>query len=705
MTGKPEEAGSGGEKRNVSNAARGTAELMELTKLKGIGEKTELLLQKLNLRSVEDLVEYLPSDYLFYPEATEELTEEELDTRVAFSCVLEKEASLLHLKGVPIVSCYGRTINGRAVRISYFHAPFMKQQLHKGGHYVFLGKLSRYQSSFAMQQPKLYSYEEYQKKTGKLEPIYGLTKGLRNASLRKAMAQALLLCPPASQVPERFLYNRNLLSRKEALAKVHFPKDEAEMRLARASLSYEELLLFSLAIQQTRRDREEKSSYRMEKREELETAFSCLPFELTEGQRLAISEIREDLCSGIRMHRLLQGDVGSGKTILAFYAMFLTAFSGFQAALMAPTEILARQHYEKMQRMISERHFPFSAVLLTGSTREREKREIRERILRGEAKLIIGTHALFQEKTAYRKLALVITDEQHRFGVMQRQGLSEKGEEPHVLIMSATPIPRTLALLLYAGLKVSRMQDRPAARLPIKNAVIPAGDRRKAYRHILREVGKGHQAYLICPMIMKNEESELKNVCDSYHELRQLFPRQLRLGILHGRMKAEEKEAVMEAFLGKRIDLLISTTVVEVGVDVPNATVMMIENAERFGLSQLHQLRGRVGRGTAQSYCIFVDHKQSKLSRERLSVLAQSNDGFFIAEEDLRLRGPGELFGVMQSGELHFSVANLYDNPGLLQQAMEDAAYLLSTDPELKNPENRVLQLPLKRYLEKSRSI
>ena len=427
-----------------------------------------------------------------------------------------------------------------------------------------------------------------------------------------------------------------------------------------------------------------------------------LPFQLTEGQKAAVQDIATDLGSGFVMNRLVQGDVGSGKTIVAFLAMLETALSGYQAALMAPTEILAEQHYAKMQAMIEEYALPLRLVLVTGSMTAKERKTLYERITTHDADLIIGTHALFQEKVVYDQLALVITDEQHRFGVNQRQELSEKGQRPHTLVMSATPIPRTLAMLVYADMQVSLIREKPADRLPIRNAVVDENYRKNAYKFIYEEIRKGRQAYIICPMVEPNDMLDLENVSDYVQKIRKIFPKEVKIGKLHGKMKPAEKEDIMARFLAREIDLLVSTTVVEVGVDVPNATVMMVENAERFGLAQLHQLRGRVGRSEHQSYCIFVDTQNSEKSKQRLQILAHSNDGFEIAEQDLKLRGPGDIFGVRQSGALDFAIADIYEDGALLREAAEDAAFVLKTDAALSLPEHTELRHELDRFLAKS---
>ena len=401
------------------------------------------------------------------------------------------------------------------------------------------------------------------------------------------------------------------------------------------------------------------------------------------------------------MSRLIQGDVGSGKTILAFLALFLAAGNGWQGCLMVPTEVLAVQHMEAIQKQICEQKLPFYAELLTGSMTAKQKREACGRIASGESQMIIGTHAVFQEKIQYKNLALVITDEQHRFGVRQRESLSEKGDMPHVMVMSATPIPRTLAVILYGDLDISVVNELPANRLPVKNCVVDTSYRPKAYRFIEKQVKMGHQAYIICPMVEESEQIEAEDVISYTEKLRSTLPQDITVSYLHGKMKPAKKNEIMEAFVKNEIQVLVSTTVIEVGVNVLNASVMMIENAERFGLAQLHQLRGRVGRGAAQSYCILCYGKDGEKTKKRLEILNKSNDGFYIANEDLRLRGPGDLFGIRQSGELAFRIGDVFQDAAILQEA-NDAANDTLQDPSY--PEGKdyaILRQNLEKYMYK----
>jgi ATP-dependent DNA helicase RecG len=410
-------------------------------------------------------------------------------------------------------------------------------------------------------------------------------------------------------------------------------------------------------------------------------------------------EIEADMQSEVVMNRLVQGDVGSGKTIVAVLGVLMVASCGYQSAFMVPTEVLAKQQYDYIVQLFEDYHYPYKAVLLTGSMTAKEKREVYAQIESGEADVIIGTHALIQEKVNYKNLAFVVTDEQHRFGVRQREALSGKGMKPHILVMSATPIPRTLAIIIYGDLDISIIDELPAERQAIKNCVVNSSYRPTAYNFIRKEVEDGRQAYIICPMVEESENVEAENVIEYTETLKANLPASIKVEFLHGKMKPKDKNSIMERFAKNDIQVLVSTTVVEVGVNVPNATVMMIENAERFGLAQLHQLRGRVGRGKHQSYCILINGSDSKASKTRLEILNKSNDGFFIASEDLKLRGPGDLFGIRQSGLLEFKIGDVFTDASILQNASEAAGLILEEDEYLELPEHEALKEKLDKYM------
>ncbi|MDE7298393.1 MAG: ATP-dependent DNA helicase RecG, partial [Lachnospiraceae bacterium] len=502
-----------------------------------------------------------------------------------------------------------------------------------------------------------------------LQPVYPLTEGLTNRTLQKAADQALGQANiPAEYLPKRIAKENGLISRAAALREIHFPKSRETLAEARRRLAFDEFFLFLLQLRRVKQTRQlEKNRFALKEPEVCRELWKRLPYQLTDGQKRVADEIRRDMTGPYVMNRLIQGDVGSGKTILAVYALLLAAGCGYQGCIMAPTEVLARQHYESITSLLEP--LGVRVCLLTGAMTATEKKRVYAQIAAHEADVIVGTHALIQEKVEYDRLALVVTDEQHRFGVRQRENLAGKGTSPHVLVMSATPIPRTLAIVLYGDLDVSLLSELPAERLPIKNCVVNTSYRGTAFRFIEKQTAEGHQAYIICPMVEGSEEVEAENVTEYTQKLTEAISPGVTVAALHGKMKPALKNEIMEQFARGDIQVLVSTTVVEVGVNVPNATVMMIEDAERFGLAQLHQLRGRVGRGAAQSYCIFVNGSDDDRARERLEIMNRSNDGFFIAQEDLKLRGPGDVFGVRQSGELQFALADIYQDADMLRAA------------------------------------
>lgn len=662
-----------------------------LRTLKGVGEKTEKLFWKVGIYDTDDLLHYYPRNYDEY-ETPVDIAELKEGTVQAVSAAVCSGVYVNSVRGRQIISVNIADQSGK-FPVVWFNLPYLKKTLRKGNWFVFRGRIVRKQGKLEMEHPEIFTPSAYEEILHHLQPVYGLTAGLSNKTVVKMITQLLESVPMQSEyLPEEFRERYELADINYALRTIHFPPNKEELLVSRKRLVFDEFFLFILSVRKMKEKTEETPNCFPVKETWLtEEIIERLPYSLTGAQLNAWHEIERDLAGRRMMSRLVQGDVGSGKTILAFLAMCLVADNGYQAALMAPTEVLARQHYEGFQKLMEEQNLSFPAVLLTGSDTAREKRLAYAKIASGEALVIIGTHALIQEKVEYANLALVITDEQHRFGVKQREALTTRGNPPNVLVMSATPIPRTLAIILYGDLDISVIDELPARRLPIKNCVVNTSYRPKAYSFIERQVREGRQAYVICPMVEESEGMEAENVLDYTEKLRENLSSDIRIEYLHGKMKAKEKNVVMEAFAQGAIQVLVSTTVVEVGVNVPNATVMMVENAERFGLAQLHQLRGRVGRGEYQSYCIFMQGNQEQVSK-RLEILNKSNDGFYIAGEDLKLRGPGDLFGIRQSGDMEFKIGDIYNDSAILTKASEAADEILALDPELDLEQHRFLK-------------
>lgn len=671
-----------------------------LRELKGVGEKTEKLFQKIGITTAEELLRYYPRTYDIYEEPVEIASAEE-DKTVSIRATIATGIYINQIRNLQVLTTTVADASGR-LPVAWFNAPYLRGTLKKGSVFILRGKIIRKKGRPQMEHPEIFTPAAYEEIIHSMQPVYGLTKGLSNKMITKLVHQILDTRPLHGEyLPEEIRERYQLADDNYAIRTIHFPKNMQELLTARKRLVFDEFLLFVLAIQLLKEKTEEApNTFPMKPVWTTEEIIEGLPYDLTGAQKNVWHEIERDLSGHKLMSRLVQGDVGSGKTVIAFLAMVLSAENGFQSALMVPTEVLANQHYEGFLRLMEEQNIASChPVLLTGSTTARQKREIYQKIADGEVNVIIGTHALIQEKVEYKNLGLVITDEQHRFGVRQREALTTRGNPPHVLVMSATPIPRTLAIILYGDLDISIIDELPAKRLPIKNCVVGTSYRPKAYSFIEKQVQMGRQAYVICPMVEESEGLEAENVTDYARKLQEVLPGEIKVEILHGKMKPKEKNRIMEAFASGEIQVLVSTTVVEVGVNVPNATVMMVENAERFGLAQLHQLRGRVGRGEHQSYCIFIQGNNEENTSKRLKILNESNDGFYIAGEDLKLRGPGDLFGIRQSGLMEFKIGDIDNDAGILKNASEAAGEILALDFDLILPQHKALKEHLKGYM------
>lgn len=677
---------------------------MNIQQLKGIGEKTAALLSRLSVYTVKDLVGLYPRAYDVYekPVFVQEAVEEHASEIVSIEAVVARNVEQYSTPRMKVLSTVVRDEQGTSLKCTWFNMPFLRSSLKPGAHYVFHGQLAKKKGSFVLEQPQMYTMAAYAQLQGSMQPIYPLTKGLSNKTVAKAVKQALEkydTCLEKEYIPVDIRSAYQLAEHNFAVQRIHFPQSQEDYLQSRKRLAFEEFFLFVLAV----RNMKEKNTHRLNEYRILNDArtdkfISELEFELTDAQKKTWEEIKENMSGSALMSRLIQGDVGSGKTIIAVLALMNTAFAGYQGAMMVPTEVLAKQQYESICSMFEKHQIPLKVVLLMGSMTAAQKRAVYEQIRTHEADIVVGTHAVIQEKAVYDKLALVITDEQHRFGVNQRRALSMKGDNPHVLVMSATPIPRTLAIIVYGDLDISIIDTLPAERLPIKNCVVGTNYRENAYKFIAGQVKEGRQAYVICPMVEESENVDAENVVEYAEKLKAALPPQIRVEYLHGKMKANQKEEIMARFAARETDVLVSTTVIEVGVNVPNATVMMVENADRFGLAQLHQLRGRVGRGKYQSYCIFVSGSDTAKAKDRLGILNQTNDGFKIAEEDLKQRGPGDFFGVRQSGDLRFKIGDIFSDSKVLKEAADAAGAVLAKDELLSSEENVYLKTKVEEY-------
>ena len=674
-----------------------------VTTLKGVGVKKAAELAALNIFSVGDLLEFYPRQgaYLDYAKLK---TIKELDvdnSKQIFKATVYQVKNGYGASRRSYTSVTVRDETGYATLYFFGGQRYKAQKLKPDTVLQITGRVRQGRTTKSVSEVDVQLLEQDEGKTPGIVPVYALSGNLTQKNLRTWISEALRLAAEdlPESLPAKVVSQCNLPDRYTALKNIHFPESWEALRRAKQRFVFEELFLLQCGLlyyRQQSHDNREGIKHAADGAL-VKDVMQGLPFELTAAQQQAWREISLDMQDKKPMHRILQGDVGSGKTVISALALAKAVENGYQGCIMVPTEILAAQHFETLEQYLQP--YGVRIALLTGGMRAKARRELLLNLELGLVDVVVGTHALLEEDVRFANLSLTVTDEQHRFGVRQREIFAEKGRHPHILVMSATPIPRTLAIILYGDLDISVVDEVPAKRLPVKNCVVNTGYRNKAYAFIENEVKNGHQAYVICPLVEEVEGMETENATDYVKKLRQIFPEEIQLGLLHGQMKPAQKNKVMEAFMKNEVQVLVATTVVEVGVNVPNATVMMIENAERFGLAQLHQLRGRVGRGDAQSYCIMVNCSSAKTAERRLKILNDSNDGFRIASEDLKLRGPGDFFGIRQSGELQFALGDIYQDAAVLRDASEAVGELLAEDPDLMSGEHENLRHYLEAFL------
>lgn len=665
-----------------------------VTVIKGIGEETAASLREMNIETVQDLIEYLPFRYEDY--RLKDLAEVQHEERVTVEGVVHSEPSLIYYSRKKSRLTVKLLVGRYLISAVFFNQPYLKNKIVLNETITVTGKWDRNRQTITVNEMKVGHHHNERE----LEPVYSIKGSVTVKSLRKYIQNAFLSYGNRIEenLPASLIQKYKLLSRHLALKAMHFPKDSNDLKQARRRMIYEEFLLFQLKMQALRKIQRENSMGVQQKYQLplLKQYIATLPFPLTSAQKRVVNEILADMKSPYRMNRLLQGDVGSGKTVVASIALFASHTAGFQGALMVPTEILAEQHFQSLSKLLQP--MGVNVALLTSSVKGKKRKEILYELAQGKIHILIGTHALIQDEVNFQKLGLVITDEQHRFGVEQRRILREKGESPDVLFMTATPIPRTLAITVFGEMDVSIIDEMPAGRKTIETYWAKHDMLERVLAFMEKELRKGRQAYVICPLIEESEKLDLQNAIDVHNVLTQYFSGRFKVGLMHGKLHPSEKEEVMKEFSGNKIQVLVSTTVVEVGVNVPNATFMLIYDAERFGLSQLHQLRGRVGRGSDQSYCILLADPKSENGKERMRIMTETNDGFVLSEKDLELRGPGDFFGKKQSGLPEFKVADMVHDYRVLEVARDDAAKLVSSQSFWTEPEYS----PLRKYLKDS---
>lgn len=664
-----------------------------ITLLNGIGEQTSNKLHKIGIYTLQDMIEHYPREYEDRRKiiAIQEMTMEEENNIVA----TVMSAPTVMKKGHKIIVEFRIKDATGSIFVVFFNQAYMKNNFRVGENFNFYGKVKRQYGKIQMDSPEYQKIDANQSAFthAKITPIYPTTYKVSQKIIRQLIEKALAVGKPLLKdyLPCEFQKKYHLVDKYEAVQNIHFPESNEAFFAARRRLVFEELFILQLSLYLLKSEFGQKSKgIAKTVPSDFKTFIDTLPFVLTEAQKRVVKEIVHDMKSPFAGNRLVQGDVGSGKTVVAAIALFVAVRNGTQGALMAPTEVLARQHFDFLQGLFAP--FGIKVGLLTGSTTKKQKEALIRAIQVGEIEILIGTHALIEDPVDFPHLGLVITDEQHRFGVRQRLKLSDKGDRPDIIVMTATPIPRTLALILYGDMDISVIDTLPPGRQPIKTNAVDSAYHPRIYHFIKQHIEEGRQCYIICPMVEENEnQSELKSVVDYTAYLQEHVFQGIAVAYLHGKMKSKEKNAVMEQFSQGEIAILVSTTVVEVGVNVPNATIMLIENAERFGLAQLHQLRGRVGRGSFQSYCILVSDSKNKVTKKRLEIMEKSTDGFVIADTDLKLRGPGEFFGTRQHGLPEMKIANLYTDANTLKEVQKATLELLKKDPMLREKENKLL--------------
>lgn len=651
--------------------------------IKGVGEKRAELFYQLGVESVGALLRHYPRGYIDRSHPLK-LREAPFDRPCCIKAKVFSEVREIYVRHKMVIYKFFANDGEESVEITLYNQKYVAEKLEFGKEFLFYGLVNRTLFSCEMSAPEIYDVSQQN-----VCPVYPQTAGLNSKAISKVVKTVLEQYVPNDPLPEALRQQYGLVSLKDALWGIHYPKSVKQLETARKRLIFEELFFLQTGILFQKSSRSSYTPVRITDRA-LEEFKALLPFNLTEAQTSAVNECLKDMNSGRPMSRLVQGDVGSGKTAVAAALAFCAASDGWQTVIMAPTEVLAVQHFKTFQNLLQ--NSGIKAVLLTGSVTKSNKTRIKEAILNGEYDIVIGTHAVLQEDVRFKKLGLIVTDEQHRFGVEQRTSLTSKGNEPHMLVMSATPIPRTMSLIFYGDLDISIIGTLPKGRQPIKTYLIDSSIRKRSYNYIRDHLDQGRQGYIVCPMVEESETTDLASAVKYYEDIKENDFKDYSVGLLHGKMKPKKKDAVMKAFASGEIQLLVSTTVIEVGIDVPNAVIMLIENAERFGLSQLHQLRGRIGRGEHASTCILLSDRKGNETKQRLKFMCSTTDGFKVADEDLRLRGPGDFLGKRQHGLPELKIADLSEDMELFRAAGNAAKELYSTDPHLKNPENECLR-------------